>query len=174
MVLTCPRNSDKLILERNIMKRITLIIFLIFLSCFACLAQSDTISRKSIYDEPDYSKPLIPLKELVRKKAKSQTNTFYVSKVQIFNNGGRHAWVYWKEQNALILWEAGGMGSENLKNELVWSRRFLRFGKEIVPPSRFYQGSNFLTLMKDGLALKRECLDGYKFVISKPNRRRKS
>jgi hypothetical protein len=87
--------------------------------------------------------------------------------VQKFAHSAKSAWVYWKEQDALILWEARDLANDDRKYDLVWSRRFLRFGKEIVPPNRFYQGSNFLTLMKDGIAVKQECLNGYKFIVIK-------
>jgi len=153
------------------MKKASLAYLLLMVCGLPCLAQSEVISRTSIYDHPDYSEPMPALRELVREKARGRRNTFYISKVQTFSNGYDHAWVYWKEGNALILWEPFLTGTDR-EHELVWSSRYLRFGKEIVPPERYYEGSDFLTWMKDGREIADECVrDGVKFVVIKPSRK---
>lgn len=143
--------------------------FALLLFSTAVICGQKAASSITIYQDKDYSRPLIPLKELVNQRSTTKTNTFFISNVFQPDSGSTHVWVYWKEKNALILWEKQ---SFDPKNELVWSRRFLRFGKEIVPPNRFVEGTNYMLLTKDGNDLKRECLKGTKIVVNNTSRKK--
>jgi hypothetical protein len=141
----------------------TFSVLLFLFLAVGCYAQQKA-SSVSIYKDKNYSKPVIPLRELVKEKSDTKTNTFYLSNIFQPEFGSTYVWVYWKEKDALILWEPR---DHEAKYDLVWSRRYLRFGKEIVSREQYVEGTNYMLLTKEGRAIKSECLKGTKLVVER-------
>ena len=95
----------------RLLKIFVIACLLIVFSSSNCFAQSNTNLHPSILDDPDYANPLPMLKKLVKEKVAAQRNTFYIAKVRNSDESGSNennysVYVYWRERNALILWEA--------------------------------------------------------------------
>src|SRR5690606_31112170 len=123
-------------IKRIMLRTGTFSLALFLFLAVGCYAQPKA-SSVSIYKDKNYSKPLIPLQELVKEKSDTKINTFYISNIFRLDHGSTYVWVYWKEKDALILWEPR---SHEPKYDLVWSRRYLRFGKEIVSKEKYVEG----------------------------------
>ena len=156
----------------------SLLLVLVLCACantfFAQTPQAgDCVRREDIYHDAQYAHPLLALNQVVAEKAPRTRNTFYISPVCYFDNGFSHTVVYWREGQALILWEPDPTATkERRRHELVWSRRFWLLDKDVVPTLTEVAGSNYL--LTEALARRdiRDCVrHGRKFVIYKRNRR---
>ena len=58
----------------------------------------------SIRDRPEYPRPERTLQQLVADRGRRPSNHFCVV-AYAAPDGEHHAWVHWREANALILWE---------------------------------------------------------------------
>jgi hypothetical protein len=135
----------------------------------------DCERRGDIYRDADYRRPLHALKQVVAEKARGNRNTFYISPVCYLSNGYSIAHVYWPEGRALILWEPRSKGDEpsQRRHELVWSRRFWRLDKDVVPTVNEVAGSSFLLTRALARRDIRDCVrNGRKFVLYKRSRLR--
>jgi hypothetical protein len=148
-------------------------VLLVFICAGALLAQSgkvgDCIRRGDIYRDAEYANPLPALKQVVAEKARGRRNTFYVSPVCYFANGFSNTLVYWPEGRALILWEPDASATkERRRRELVWSRRFWRLDRDVVPTLADVGGSNFLLTKTHARQNIRDCVrNGRRFVLYK-------
>jgi hypothetical protein len=105
------------------------------------------------------------LDRLVARKAQAETNHLCVIG-QRLDDGSGQAWVYWQEGRAIILWEPAASGVA----DLAASRRFLRFGRDVVPArdKRLLAGSSYLVSEDWAKGLIAECkVQGSQHVIRK-------
>src|SRR5262245_48596708 len=100
------------------------------------------INRKiSVQQHPYYRRNVIPaLQELVASRGKTRMNHFCVGRVEEFDGGHSSVLVFWKENNALVLWESqrgfGRDGNPDARYDLSQSRRYWRVNKDIRSPDQ--------------------------------------
>jgi hypothetical protein len=132
---------------------------------------NQVVSTAPIRKDPRYAHPQAALKGVVDERGKQGRNTFYVSRVYYFGNGGNLAWVYWREGRAIILWEPDPSGA-NRKHELLWSRRFLSLDKDVVAREQDIGGSSYLESREWARHTIHDCTrHGSRFVIYRSSRR---
>jgi hypothetical protein len=144
------------------------------------LAQQKTNPKIPVQQHPYYRRNVIPaLKELVASRAKSRTNHFYVGRVEEFDGGHSSVLVFWKENNALVLWESqrgfGRDGKPDARYDLSQSRRYWRLDKDVVPTLEDVGWSSFLITKQDARTWVRDCVRyGTLYVIHRTARSNKS
>ena len=120
---------------------------------------------------PYYAPNILPaLKKLVARYGKAKRNHIYVGRVEVLEGGYHSVLVYWKENNALILWEPGRgfnrQGSPDPKYDLADSRRYWRLNKDVVPTLDDVGGSSFLITKRDARRWVRDCIRyGVRYVV---------
>jgi hypothetical protein len=114
-------------------------------------------------DHPDFADANSVLRALVGELAKKIENHLYVGTVEK-GPGYEHAWVYWKEERLLILWEPFDAKHWKLK----YSRRMLRLDKDVVPTVEDIGGSTYLVDEDWACRTIGDCLkNGDEYVIRK-------
>ncbi len=88
---------------------------------------------------PDFAGANLVLHALVDELAKKKENHLYVGTIEK-GPGYEHAWVYWKEERLLILWEPFDIKHEKLAH----SRRMLSVDKDVVPTAKDIGSSTYL------------------------------
>jgi hypothetical protein len=106
--------------------------------------------------------------QLTQKNLSRKANHLYVCKVEKYQQAG-YTWmlarVYWKEAQAIILWEPGTAGDARVY-ELAWSRRFLRLDRDVVATEADIRGSTYRITRQEAKATIQECVqDGDLYVI---------
>lgn len=148
--------------------RLTTILFLASAISFAQTNEGEPKSKRiSIRQHPDYQHVLVALRTLVAEKAKYRKNTFYISKLDVRVESGEELYladVYWKEDNSIILLESN---PSDWEHALLWSRRYWRLDKDVVPTLADVAGSNYLLTRADARRMIMECLRGGRIVIYK-------
>ena len=152
----------------------------VFLIAAPTLAQSKINGQISVQQHPYYRKNVIPaLKELVASRGKTRNNHFYVGRVEEFDGGHSSVLVFWKENNALVLWESqrgfGRDGKADARYDLSQSRRYWRLDKDVVPTLDDVGWSSFLITKQDARTWVRDCVRyGTRYVIHRTARSNKS
>lgn len=119
----------------------------------------------AIAEEQKFAPVQATLERLVARKAKTDVNHLCVIGEDL-DDGTRQAWVYWKEDRAIILWEPSAEGGSDLAS----SRRHLRMDRDVVPvhDKRLESGSTYLVSRDWANGLIAECGEqGTGFVIEK-------
>ncbi len=89
---------------------------------------ADVFERaRSITDDSLFAHPRAVLMRLAAQRGTTRLNEFCIIG-QDLGNGDRQAWVYWKQQDALILWEPQ-VGSDI---DLTTSRRYLDLKRDMA------------------------------------------
>ena len=137
-----------------------------------CLAQEKVVSRVPVLRHPYYGRNVLPaLKQLVAEQGKSKQNHFYVGRVEVLEGGYDSVLVYWKENNALLLWEPGRgfnrNGVTDARYDLSQSRRYWDLNKDVVATIADVGGSNFLITRQNADEWIRSCVQsGKQFVVN--------
>ena len=113
-----------------------------------CFAQEKVVSRVPVLRHSYYGRNVLPaLKQLVAEQGKSKQNHFYVGQVELLEGGYNSVLIYWKENDALLLWEPGrGInrnGFADPRYDLSHSRRYWDLRKDVVATSADVGGSNY-------------------------------
>jgi hypothetical protein len=162
------------------MNRLLHLFVVIFLISAPALAQSKINRKISVQQHPYYRKNVIPaLEELVASRGKTRTNHFYIGRVEEFDGGHSSVLVFWKENNALVLWESqrgfGRDGNPDARYDLSQSRRYWRLDKDVVPTLDDVGWSSFLITKHDARTWVHDCVRyGRRFVIKRTARSNKS
>jgi hypothetical protein len=82
----------------------------------------------SIKGWAEFSQPVQALQVLAASRGREPLNHFCI--VGYNESSDRYAWVYWREGNALILWEPNV--NDPMYPSLSWSRRYLHLNKDVV------------------------------------------
>jgi hypothetical protein len=149
------------------------VLSIVLLTSALCSAQDRAISHIPISQHPDYSPYVRPaLRSLVAQSGVNRRNHFYICRVEIFEGGYDHAWVYWRENRAIVLWEPfrgyNARGDSDQTYDLVFSRRYLRRDKDVVPTLEDVGGSSYLVTRQWWRETVRDCVqNGDRFVIYK-------
>ncbi len=135
-------------------------------------AQQQIVRRTSVLEHPYYRRNVIPaLRELVASRGKTRTNHFFVGPVEELDGGHSSVLVFWKENNALVLWESqrGFSGSgPDARYDLSQSRRYWRLNKDVVPTLDDVGGSSFLITKRMARTWLRDCLRyGSRYTINR-------
>jgi len=131
------------------------------------------VERIPVRQHPYYASSVLPaLKELVAQYGTAKRNHFYVSRVEVLEGGYHSVLVYWKENNALVLWEpsrgSNQQGNPDAKYDLVDSRRYWRLDKDVVPMLNDVGGSSFLITRQDARRWVRDCIrHGERLVVNR-------
>jgi len=131
------------------------------------------VKRVPVSQHPYYAPNILPtLKELVARYGKAKRNHIYVGRVEVLEGGYNSVLVYWKENNALVLWEPGSgfnrQGNPDPKYDLANSRRYWRLDKDVVPTLDDVGGSSFLITRQDARRWVRDCVrHGVRFVVDR-------
>jgi hypothetical protein len=155
------------------MKTLLRILLAILIFSAAASAQDKVVSRIPVRKHPDYAPHVIPaLKRLVAQSGIKRRSHFYVCRVETFENGYDHAWVYWKENRAFVLWELlqghNARGDSDPTYDLVDSRRYLERDEDVVPTLDDVGGSTFLVTRQWWRDTVQDCVrHGDSFVIYK-------
>ena len=91
-----------------------------------------------ITTSPDFANPKAALERLVAKRGRKESNTFCVIGYR-FEDGSDLAWVYWPENQAMILWELTTEGVP----DLALSKRYLRKNEDVVANESALGGSSY-------------------------------
>jgi hypothetical protein len=114
----------------------------------------------SIASDPLFGNQQETLKKLVQKKGKRGANELCVIGQDIAG-GDRQAWVSWKQDQSIILWEAPVSGTA----DLALSRRYLNLRTDIAADP---QGSTFIVIPAWVASLRKACDEiGQRFTIVK-------
>src|SRR5688500_6357650 len=90
------------------MNKLLTVLGLILLGAATCLSQEKVVRRIPVSEHSYYVANVIPaLEKLVAQRGKSSQNHFYVGRVEILESGYHSVLAYWKENQALVLWEPG-------------------------------------------------------------------
>ena len=140
-----------------------LFVLIVFLCGFHAFAQEGAQQTFLVSKTPGFSNPRAVLRKLVARKGKARRNSFCVIGYQ-YPDGGKSAWVYWREGKAIILWEPTG----NEIDDLTLSRRYLRLTKDVVENDNQVQGSTYLVTRQWVNSLLQDCqTKGEKFTLSR-------
>jgi len=116
-----------------------------------------------ISTSPYFARPREVLKRLVVQKGHQKKNHFCVVGYGL-PDGGRNAWVYWKEGHAIILWEGLTEGTFDLAH----SKRYFRIPRDVVANESQIRGSNSLVTRRWTEQLMKECeREGESFLIDR-------
>ena len=155
------------------MRKPLLLLVFSLLAATPCFSQEKVVERIPVRQHPYYAPSVLPaLKELVARYGKAKRNHFYVGRVEVLEGGYHSMLVYWKESNALVLWEQGRgsnrQGNPDAKYDLADSRRFWRLDKDVVPTLDDVGGSSFLITRQDARRWVRDCIrHGERFVVNR-------
>lgn len=89
----------------------------------------------NVGDVPEFAEYRGVIEPLVKAPNKHKINNFCILGVTV-GDGGRQAWVWWKEESQLILWEDG-------ESDLTLSRRVINLKKDVVETDRDLRGSTY-------------------------------
>jgi hypothetical protein len=107
--------------------------------------------------------PKLALRVLVHRDAKSRQNHFCLIAYRLPDDA-LMVWVHWLEGQAVILWEP----MPDRANDLVWSRRYLRFDHDVVASEEELKGSTYLVTKTWVQGLVEDCgSNGDHLVIEK-------
>jgi hypothetical protein len=90
---------------------------------------------------PEFPQPTKRLRDLVGEKGERSVNHFCIIGYRE-GEGENHAWVHWREQKALILWEPAA--DPLIPISLAKSRRYLRLEHDVVVSEADVAGSTYL------------------------------
>ena len=158
------------------MNRLLHLLVVFVLSSAPSLAQQKIIRKIPVQQYPYYRRNVLPaLKELVSSRGKTRTNHFYVGRVEVLDGGNHSVLVFWKENNALVLWEPehgfGSDGNADARYDLSQSRRYWRLNKDVVPTLDAVGGSSFLITRRDARQWVRDCIrHGTSYVLTRKTR----
>ncbi len=135
---------------------------------FIALAGNVNTTVFSILDCPGYPQPRQTLERLVLENGTENVNHFHITGYR-FADEYNHAWVYWVEGRALILWEPTAYPEYSVS--LSTSRRYLSLDKEVVPFEKDLHGSTYLVTRAWANSVIRDCMKrGDHFLIYKPRK----
>jgi hypothetical protein len=121
-----------------------------------------------VTESPSFSHMRSVLAHLVARRGKTEMNRFCVLG-QRFVDGDEHAWVYWAEGRAVILWEPT---VHQDRADLLRSRRFLRLDRDVVPDEESVRSSTYLVTKDWVRDLLHECrLHGDRFTLGRAGKR---
>ncbi|HUS09632.1 MAG TPA: hypothetical protein VMZ30_04125 [Pyrinomonadaceae bacterium] len=155
------------------MNKLLPVLGLVLLGAATCISQEKVVRRIPVSEHSYYVANVIPaLKKLVAQSGKSKKNHFYVGRVEMLESGYHSVLVYWKENQALVLWEPGRgsnpQGYPDSKFDLADSRRYWELDKDVVPTLDDVGGSSFLITRKDARRWVRDCVShGARYVINR-------
>jgi hypothetical protein len=155
------------------MRKALLLIFFILLTAATCVSQEKVVKRIPVGRHPYYAPNVLPaLKELVAQHGRAKRNHLYVGRVEVLGGGYHSALVYWKENNALVLWEPGRgsnrQGNPEAKYDLSASRRYWRLDKDVVPTLNDVGGSSYLITRQDAHRWVRDCIrNGVRYMVNR-------
>ena len=158
------------------MNRLLNFLIVVLLAAAPTLAQQKTIRRIPVQQHSYYRRNVLPaLKELVSSRGKIRRNHFYVGRVEVLEGGYHSVLVFWKENNALVLWEPergfGRDGNPDARYDLSQSRRYWRLNKDVVPTLDGVGGSSFLITRRDARQWVRDCIrHGTRYVLTRKTR----
>jgi hypothetical protein len=155
------------------MKKLLHVFVLFLLGAATCVSQEKVLRRVPVSEHSYYAPHVLPtLKKLVAQRGKVKKNHFYVGRVEILEGGYHSVLVYWKENQALVLWEPGrgsnSQGNPDPKFDLADSRRYWELDKDVVPTLDDVGGSSFLITRKDARRWVRDCVRrGAQYVVNR-------
>jgi hypothetical protein len=119
-----------------------------------------------------YPSPNKALQALAEAKGTKNVNRFCVVGYQkSVDDKQKYAWVYWREQNAMVLWESW-VKPQYTESSLTDSRRYLDLSKDVVDSESDLHGSTYLVTAQWVNRIKIDCArHGDQFVIVKRWRR---
>lgn len=113
----------------------------------------------SIASDPQFGDQRATLDQLVQKKGKRGPNELCVIGQDVGSD--RQAWVVWRQDQSIILWEPPATGL----TDLALSRRYLRLPRDVAADP---QGSSFSVTPAWVADLRKACEDiGYRITIVK-------
>lgn len=155
------------------MRKALLLLIFSLLTAAPCFSQSKVVKRIPVSQHPYYAPNVLPaLNELVAQYGRARRNHIYVGRVEVLESGYNSVLVYWKENNALVLWEPGRgsnrQGNPDPRRDLADSRRYWRLGKDVVPTLNDVGGSSFLITRQDARRWVRDCIrHGVRYVVKR-------
>ena len=155
------------------MNKMLQVLGLFLLGAATCVSQEKIVRRIPVSEHSNYAPHVLPaLKKLVVQRGKSKKNHFYVSRVEMLEGGYHSVLVYWKENQALVLWEPGRgsnpQGYPDPKFDLTDSKRYWELDKDVVPTLDDVGGSSFLITRKDARRWVRDCVSyGARYVVNR-------
>jgi hypothetical protein len=142
-------------------------------ACLISRSISAETTRTELFrvsQNPKFAKPREVLHQLIarQKKTRLTRNTFCVIGYRYISdakNADDIAWVYWKEQKAIILWEPSNLEMEPI-TQLARSRRYLKMPDDFVKTESDIAGSTYLETWKWANDLIKTChAKGDKYTI---------
>jgi hypothetical protein len=119
----------------------------------------------SVKSSEGYPHSLDVLQDLVQRDGRALVNHF-CAVGYVDPDGDRHAWLYWKEGNKLILWEPSSMPEYPLS--LCFSHRYLDLKKDVVKTLADVRGSTYLVTQDWVNKTLADCAKhGDRFVVTK-------
>jgi hypothetical protein len=162
------------------MNKLLQVLGLFLLGASTCISQEKVVQRIPVSQHSYYAANVVPaLKKLVTERGKSKKNHFYVGRVEMLESGYHSVLVYWKENQALVLWEPGRgsnpQGYPDPKFDLAYSRRYWELDKDVVPTLDEVGGSSFLITRKDARRWVRDCVSyGARYVVNRKEQSNKA
>lgn len=123
----------------------------------------------------DYSNILGRLSEFVSLKGESKKNTFYISNIESYDQCNktpqencRYVYVYWKEDNSILILYPPFDREDNTYYEWVYAQRRIDLRKDVVPTWKEVGMTNHLVPRREANAMIEACLSsGIKAVIGR-------
>lgn len=111
-------------------------------------AEIETIELFKVSQNPAFAKPREVLRQLIasQEKTASTRNTFCILGYRRHSNTEKTshiAWVYWKQQKVIILWEPTNPDIQPIA-QLAQSRRYLKMPNDFVKAKTGINGSTYL------------------------------
>jgi hypothetical protein len=131
-----------------------LLFFVLCMAVTLCLISSPISAQTTrtelfrVSQNPAFAKPREVLRQLMASQQKTRLtrNTFCVigyRNTSDAKTSNGTAWVYWKEQKAIILWEPSNLEIEPI-TQLARSRRYLKMPDDFVKTKSDIAGSTYL------------------------------
>jgi hypothetical protein len=123
---------------------------------------AETTKFFSIRGDKGYPHCQEQLQNLVQRKGKALVNHISVVGYK-YQDGDRHAWVYWPEDNAIILWSAT---NDEFPDQLSMTNRYLHLDRDVVPTEKDTGTSTYLVSRDWVKKIRNDCAaHGDHFVI---------
>ena len=125
-------------------------------AAYMLAAQDGTWTSFSIRHSPEFLKPEGVLQELVNAKAKQRINHFCIIGYRSAENDS-HAWVWWREGSALILWEPSVRPTTRQRSNVQQrvnsrSKSFAEAWAEVFCADKFGQATTHWSKLADRVA----------------------
>jgi hypothetical protein len=125
--------------------------------------------RHYVRPRSDYAGIFGRLSEFVDLKGKSKKNRFYISKVEVEDDTHSYVYVYWKEDNSILILYPPFDKEDSTYYEWVYSMRRIDLAKDVVLTEKEVGTTNYLVPKAEAQRMIRKCLASrIQITIQKP------